>query len=40
MKIKWIILIVIALTLSLVACNVFDDDNYVWDDWAIALFKN
>lgn len=33
-----ILFFVAIITLYLVACNVFDDD-YVWDDWAIALFK-
>ena len=39
MKAKWIILIVILLTLCFAACNIFDDD-YVWDDWATAQLFN
>jgi hypothetical protein len=39
MKWKWVILVIVTLTLCLVACDsIFDDDNYVWDDWAVALF--
>lgn len=41
MKFKWIILIVAIIAISLVACdNVFDNNDYVWDNWATALFKN
>lgn len=39
MKAKWIILIAIGLALCFAACNIFDDDDYVWDDWAVALLK-
>lgn len=40
MKFKWLILIIIILTLCFVACDRLFDDDYVWDDWAVALFQN
>lgn len=40
MKLKWVALVIVGLALCLVACDsIFDDDDYVWDNWATALFK-
>lgn len=37
---KWVVIVLVSLTLCLVACDsIFDNDDYVWDDWAVAIFK-
>ena len=40
MKWKWLALVIVGLALCVVACDaIFDDDAYVWDDWAVAILR-
>lgn len=40
MKIKWIVIVAVVSTLCLMACDDIFNDDYVWDNWITAMFKN